>query len=112
MATFLDKLSQSVRGRKARLLVFGYINNKTVGINRDTNCPDDIINLCLKYYFQIHAWDPNSYSPRRTQLHCDENKITALSRNASAYLHEILLDLTDLIDLESDLKNISATLLY
>ena len=93
MAQFLDKLSQTIRGRKSNLLVFGYIRNEQKSIKLSNDVPVDIIIECLKYYFITYVWDPNGYSTDRLQLNPDTNTITKIdkgTRDGTAYLLGIL----------------------
>ena len=86
MSQFLQTLSNTERGKRADLLVFGFIHDEQI-----KQFSDDIVIECLKYYFINYAWDPHGYSEDNMKLD-EENSIITMVRcgNASAYLTDIL----------------------
>ena len=85
MSQFLANLVRQTNGKKAHLLVFGYIRSEQKLIELAMEFPDDIIVECLKYFFENDKWDKNKYSKRWMKL--EGNTIIGIvQRSASAYL--------------------------
>ena len=86
MSQFLQTVARTERGKRADLLVFGFIHDQQI-----KQFSDDIVVECLKYYFINYEWDPHGYPKSKMKLDGENNIMTMIKGgNASAYLTDIL----------------------